>query len=109
MLCPIVRQAEDLLNFPISQPPSLAGHRKADLVDRRLAAGEFSHDASFETDDDPVGHFQDLVKVCADEQDADAAGTGGDQYLYYNLSHWNGYNVDLMRTDLTAVKASMQA
>ena len=37
--------------------PHLPGHGQADLVDRRLAAGEFAHDAFWKQTIDPVGHL----------------------------------------------------
>ena len=34
-----------------------------------------------------------------------ALGAGNEQYLYYNLSNWDQYNVHLMRTDISALQA----
>nr|WP_313775401.1 DUF4185 domain-containing protein [Mycobacterium sp.] len=34
-----------------------------------------------------------------------ASGAGNQQYLYYNLSNWDQYNVHLMRTDISALQA----
>ena len=34
-----------------------------------------------------------------------ALGAGNEQYLYYNLSNWNQYNVHLMRSDISALRA----
>lgn len=33
----------------------------------------------------------------------DQLGAGNEQYLYWNLSYWDAYNVDLMQTDLSGM------
>jgi hypothetical protein len=36
----------------------------------------------------------------------DQLGAGNEQYLYWNLSYWDAYNVQLMQTDVSGMGSS---
>ena len=70
-------------SFSILRLLSLAGHGKADFFHRRVLAGEFAHNPTFKADDNAVGHFENFVKVRADEQNANASFARTDHLLMH--------------------------
>lgn len=75
-----------------------------------------SNDVVLRVSDTPQGNWSDSITLMPRAagwyapmihplSGTPASGAGNEKYLYYNLSNWDQYNVHLMRTNISALRA----